>query len=151
MLKLLRHISKYFQKLIECPFTHRVTFISNIIFRNYFKVFSGLSIQSQWGSTPHCPWPGDTHFFRGNVFWHNTGDRHCASLCAAGAAAPLRSGLCWSLGGSGQTVRRGEIPPSLVSLPLSAQWMLETKHMMLLQYQDVSFGYCTVSLVSLQP
>lgn len=42
----------------------------------------------------HCSWPGDTFFSGKNALWLNTGrERHCASLCALGAAAPLRSGL----------------------------------------------------------
>ena len=102
-------------------------------------------IQRRWRVvfSPSCPLSG------GNAFWHSPGtDRHCASLCAA-ARQLLCGQHCWSPGGRGQTVRPEDIPPSLVSWPLSAaQGVWGTKRGMPLKLSHNADFHATFKMTS---
>lgn len=91
-----------------------------------------------------------THFSGGNAFWHNTDrERHCASLCAAGAVALLRSGLLIPGGTRTNSPAGGNSSVSGFLAPLYSGG-LRNKTRYSVQISRL-FIFCAVSLISMQP
>lgn len=74
---------------------------------------------------------GDIFFHEGSHFGTTPARRDTVRLCERPARQHFCGPECLNPGGGGQTARPEEIPPSLVSWPLSSQGVLGTKRGMI--------------------